>query len=89
MRELNLAGTELASALGFSPQYTQTEVKVLCRGNDKESGQIVLVLELRVQKRSQPIVPQNQPSMKVRKKGTKGPGNPMTPHKSLLQSIVD
>jgi hypothetical protein len=48
MRELDIAGTEVATALGFSPQYTQTQVKVLCRGSEKDSGQVVMIVELRI-----------------------------------------
>jgi hypothetical protein len=45
MRELDIAGTEVATALGFSPQYTQTQVKVLCRGGEEDAGQVVMILE--------------------------------------------
>jgi hypothetical protein len=92
MRELDIAGTEVATALGFSPQYTQTQVKVLCRGSEKDSGQVVMIVELRIQRRKQPLVQPKEAQGNgdpTKPRRLKGPGKPMTPHKALLQSILD
>jgi hypothetical protein len=89
MREFDIAGSAIATALGFSEEYTQTQAKLLCRGDDTNAGQVVLIVELRVQRRSLPSRNAQEKTGAPRGKGTKGPGKPMTPHKSLLQSVID
>jgi hypothetical protein len=89
MREIDMVGAELANALGFSAQYTQTQVKLLCRGGESDSGQATLIVELRISPRK--VLPRGaqEKDRPNAGKGTKSPGNPMTPHKSLLQSVID
>jgi hypothetical protein len=89
MRDFDQAGTALAAALGFSPKHTEAHAKLLCRGDDKNAGQVVLIVEVRVQPRKMPLVSSQEKGPASAGKGTKGPGKPMTPHKSLLQSVVD
>jgi hypothetical protein len=58
-------------------------------GDDKNAGQVVLIVEVRVQPRKMPLVGTQEKGPPSAGKGTKGPGKPMTPRKSLLQSVVD
>jgi hypothetical protein len=88
MRDFDQAGTALAAALGFSPKHTEAHAKLLCRGDNKNAGQVVLIVEERVQPRKMPLSSQEKGPPSAGK-GTQGPGKPMTPHKSLLQGIVD
>jgi hypothetical protein len=89
MRDFDEAGTALAAALGFSVQQTEAHARLLCRGDDKDAGQVVLIVEVRVQPRRMPLANRQEKVRPNAGQGTKGPGNPITPHKSLLQSIVD
>jgi hypothetical protein len=89
MRDFDEAATALAAALGFSPKHTEAHAKLLCRGDDKNAGQVVLIVEVRVQPRKMPMIDGQEKGPPRVGKGTRGPGKPMTPHKSLLQSIVD
>jgi hypothetical protein len=89
MRDFDQAGTALAAALGFSLEHTEAHAKLLCRGDDKNAGQVVLIVEVRVQPRTTPLVSGQEKGPPRAGKGTKGPGKPMTPHKALLQSIID
>jgi hypothetical protein len=89
MRDFDQAGTALAVALGFSPKHTEAHAKLLCRGDDKNAGQVVLIVEIRVQPKRMPLTNRREKGPPSAGKGTKGPGKPMTPRKALLQSIVD
>jgi hypothetical protein len=89
MRDFDEAGTALAAALGFSVKQTEAHAKLLCRGDDKNAGQVVLIVEIRVEPRRTPVANGQETARPNAGQGTKGPGKPMTPHKSLLQSIVD
>jgi hypothetical protein len=89
MRDFDQAGTALAVALGFSPKHTEAHAKLLCRGDDTNAGQVVLIVEIRVQPRKMPSVSSQEKEAPRVGKGTKGPGKPMTPHRSLLQSVID
>jgi hypothetical protein len=89
MRDFDQAGTALAAALGFSLEHTEAHAKLLCRGDDKNAGQVVLIVEVRVQPRRMPLTSRQEKGPPSAGKGTKGPGNPITPRKALLQSIVD
>jgi len=89
MRDFDAAGTALAVALGFSAKETEAHARLLCRGDDTNAGQVVLIVEVRVQPRKAPLVSGQEKGPPRVGQGTKGPGKPMTPHKSLLQSIVD
>ena len=63
-------------------------MKVVCQGLDKNSGEMIIITECRVRPRKTPMVNnQEKVSTKPKKKKLKGPGNPKTPHQSLLQSI--
>jgi hypothetical protein len=89
MREIDMAGAELANAFGFSAQYTQTQVKLLCRGGESDSGQAILIVELRISPRKfhpRGVQEKERPNAG---KGTKSAGKPLTPRKSLLQSVID
>lgn len=88
MEEFDIAGAALAKALGFSEEYTQTHARVICRGDDKNASQVILIVELRIQHRSGTRDLPEKPGA-PRGQGTKSPGKPMTPRKSLLQSIVN
>jgi hypothetical protein len=89
MRDFDQAGTALAAALGFSLEHTEAHAKLLCRGDDTNAGQIVLIVEVRVQPRKMPMSSSQEKGPPSAGKGTQGPGKPMTPRKALLQSIVD
>jgi hypothetical protein len=89
MRDFDAAGTALAVALGFSAKETEAHARLLCRGDDKNAGQVVLIVEVRVQPRKAPMMSGQVKARPNAGQGTKGPGKPMTPRKSLLQSIVD
>jgi hypothetical protein len=89
MRDFDQAGTALAAALGFSVKQTEAHAKLLCRGDDKNAGQVVLIVEIRVQPRRAPMVSGQEKGPPNAGKVTKGSGKPMTPRKSLLQSVVD
>jgi hypothetical protein len=89
MRDFDQAGTALAAALGFSPKHTEAHAKLLCRGDDTNAGQVVLIVEIRAQPRRMPLTSRQEKGPPSAGKGTKGPGKPMTPRKALLQSIVD
>jgi hypothetical protein len=89
MRDFDQAGTALAVALGFSAKDTEAHAKILCRGDDKNAGQVILIVEVRVQPRKGPVANGQEKARPNAGKGIKGPGKPMTPRKSLLQSIVD
>jgi hypothetical protein len=89
MRDFDQAGTALAVALGFSAKETEAHAKLLCRGDDKNAGQVVLIVEVRVQPRKMPLATGQETARPNAGQGTKGPGKPMTPRKSLLQSIVN
>jgi hypothetical protein len=89
MRDFDQAGTALAAALGFSAKETEARAKLICRGDDKDAGQVVLIVQIMVQPRRTPLVSGQERGRPNAGKGTRGPGKPMTPHKSLLQSIVD
>jgi hypothetical protein len=89
MRDFDQAGTALAVALGFSAKETEAHAKLLCRGDDKNAGQVVLIVEVRVQPRRMPMTSSQERGPPSAGKGAKGPGKPMTPRKSLLQSVVD
>jgi hypothetical protein len=89
MRDFDQAGTALAAALGFSLEHTEAHAKLLCRGDDKTTGQVVLIVEVRVQPRKMLMSSSQEKGPPSAGKGAKGPGKPMTPRKSLLQGIVD
>jgi hypothetical protein len=89
MRDFDQAGTALAAALGFSPKHTEAHAKLLCRGDEKNAGQVVLIVEVRVQPRKMALVSSQEKGPPSAGKGAKGPRKPMTPRKSLLQGIVD
>jgi hypothetical protein len=89
MRDFDQAGTALAAAMGFSAKQTEAHAKLLCRGDDKNAGQVVLIVEVRVQPRRMPLASSQEKGPPRVGNGTKGPGKPLTPRKSLLQGIVD
>jgi hypothetical protein len=89
MREIDIAGAAVANALGYSAQYTQTQARLLCKGADTDAGQDVLIIELRVSRRKVPARGTQEKEQPNAGRGTKSPGKPMTPHKSLLQSVID
>jgi hypothetical protein len=55
MRDFDEAGTALAAALGFSPKHTEAHANLLCRGDDTNAWQVVLIVEVRVQPRKMPL----------------------------------
>jgi hypothetical protein len=55
MRDFDAAGTALAVALGFSAKETEAHARLLCRGGDKNAGQVVLIVEVRVQPTKMPL----------------------------------
>jgi hypothetical protein len=79
MRDFDQAVTALAVALGFSPKHTEAHAKLLCRGDDTNAGQVVLIIKVRVQPRRMPLTSRQEKGPPSAGKGTKGPGNPRTP----------
>jgi hypothetical protein len=81
MREIDMAGAELANAFGFSAQYTQTQVKLLCRGGESDSGQAILIVELRISPRKFHPRGDQEKERANAGRGIRSPGKPLTPTK--------
>jgi hypothetical protein len=75
MQEFDQAGTALAAALGFSPKHTEAHAKLLCRGDDKNAGQVVLIVEIRVQPRKMPLVSPRRKGRHTWGRGRRGQGS--------------
>ncbi len=90
MRQLDKVGAALANALGFSVKHTEARMKVICNGVDKNSKETIIVIECRIRKRTTPLMDTENtgnPTKKKKSGGLKSPGNPKTPHKSLMRTI--
>ncbi len=55
MEQFNRIAQALLSALGFSATHNEARMKVLCRGTDTDAGEAILILEVRIRKRSAPV----------------------------------
>lgn len=87
MRQLDKVGLALADSLGFSVPHSEARMKVICQGLDKNSGEMITITECRIRPRRTPMVNNQEKVSTKPKKKLKGPGNPKTPHQSLLQSV--
>ena len=89
MRQIDKVGAALANALGFSVKHTEARMKVICQGVDKNTQETIIVIECRIRKRTTPLENTENTGNTTKKKsgGLKSPGNPKTPHKSLMQTI--
>ncbi len=55
MEQFTRIAQALVSALGFSATHNEARLKLLCRGTDTDAGETVLILEVRIRKRSAPV----------------------------------